>query len=89
MFTSTTGTAIEPDNLRRSWHPLRGRLGLPLRFHDLSHSCVSLLLELGTPPHVVREIVGHSDIGVTMSIYAHASLGEKRRAIEHLGDELR
>jgi hypothetical protein len=45
-------------------------------------------LDLGTPPHAVREIVGHSDIGLTMSIYAHASLAEKRRAIERLGDEL-
>ncbi len=34
------------------------------------------------PPHVVREIVGHPDIGVTMQIYAHASLDERRRAMD-------
>jgi integrase len=38
-----------------------------------------LLLNLGVPPHIVRDIVGHADIGVTMTIYAHASLEEKRR----------
>ncbi|MFC6559598.1 tyrosine-type recombinase/integrase [Nonomuraea cavernae] len=46
-----------------------------VRLHDLRHTCVSLLLHLGVPPHIVREIVGHSDIEVTMTIYAHASLG--------------
>jgi hypothetical protein len=41
---------------------------------------VSLLLDLGVPPHIVRDIVGHSDIEVTMTIYAHAALDEKRKA---------
>jgi hypothetical protein len=40
---------------------------------------VSLLLDLGVPPHIVRDIVGHSDIEVTMTIYAHAALDEKGR----------
>ncbi|HEV3379749.1 MAG TPA: hypothetical protein VG142_01990 [Trebonia sp.] len=38
------------------------------------------------PPHIVREIVGPSDIEVTMTIYAHASLDEKRAALRKLGD---
>jgi hypothetical protein len=40
------------------------------------------------PPHVVREIVGHSAIEVTMTIYAHASLDEKRKAPGKLADAL-
>jgi integrase len=44
--------------------------------------------DLGTPPHVVREIVGHSAIEVTMTIYAHASLDEKRKALGKLGEAL-
>ncbi|MCZ7415300.1 tyrosine-type recombinase/integrase [Streptomyces sp. WMMC897] len=88
VFTSRVGTPIEPDNLRRSWHPIRRRLGLELRFHDLRHSCVTLLLDLGVPPHVVRQIAGHSDIGVTMKVYAHASLDEQRKALGTLGDRL-
>lgn len=39
-------------------------------------------------PHVVREIVGHSDIEVTMTIYAHVSLEEKRKALRKLGEVL-
>jgi hypothetical protein len=40
------------------------------------------------PPHIVREIVGSSNIEVTMTIYAHASLDEKRAALRKLGDAL-
>jgi integrase len=40
------------------------------------------------PPHIVRAIAGHSDIGITMTIYAHASLDEKRAALRRLGDAL-
>jgi hypothetical protein len=56
--------------------------------HDIRHTCVSLLLDLGVPPHVVRDIVGHSDIEVMLTICAHAALGEKRRALGKLGDAL-
>jgi integrase len=45
-------------------------------------------LDLGAPPHVAREIVGHSDIEVTMIIYAHVSLEEKRKALGRLGEVL-
>ncbi|MBB0245206.1 tyrosine-type recombinase/integrase [Streptomyces alkaliphilus] len=88
VFTSRIGTPLEPDNLRRSWYPLRKRLGLKIRFHDLRHSAVTLLLDLGTPPHIVRQVAGHSDIGVTMKVYAHASVEEQRKALERLGHRL-
>jgi integrase len=90
VFPSRRGTPMEPDNLRRSWSVIRTAAGLPgVRFHDLRHTCVTLLLDLGTPPHVVREIVGHSAIEVTMTIYAHVSLEEKRKALGKLGEALR
>ena len=63
------------------------RVGGALRFVR-PKTCVSLLLHLGVPPDMVREIVGHSDIEVTMTIYAHTSLDEKRRALGKLGDAL-
>ena len=81
---------MEPDNLRRSWYLIRERAELPnVRLHDLRHTCVTLLLDLGVPPHVVREIVGHSAIEVTMTIYAHVSLDEKRKAMLKLGEALK
>jgi integrase len=49
---------------------------------------LTLLLDLGARPHVVREIVGHSDIEITMIIYAHVSLDEKRKTLGKLGEAL-
>lgn len=73
---------MEPDNLRRSWGRIRTTAGLGgTRFHDMRHTCVSLLLHLGVPPDMVREIVGHSDIEVTMTIYApHRSTRNARHS---------
>lgn len=77
---------MEPENLRRSCGRVRAAAGLEgMRFHDMRHTCVSLLLHLGIAPNVVRDIVGHSDIEVTMTIYAHTSLDDKRAALRKLG----
>jgi integrase len=45
-------------------------------------------LDLGVAPHVVKEIVGHSAIDVTMTIYAHTSLESKRAALKLLDERL-
>jgi integrase len=72
VFATRIGTPIEPDNLRRRWGRIRTTAGLTgTRFHDMRHTCVSLLLHLSVAPDMVREIVGHSDLEVTMTIYAH------------------
>ncbi|MFJ9668216.1 tyrosine-type recombinase/integrase [Streptomyces sp. NPDC101219] len=83
--TPHLGTPIEPRNLNRHFYPIRERLGLEVRFHDLRHTCVTLLLGLGVPPHSVRDIVGPSALDVTMNIYAHADMTEKRAAPDRLG----
>lgn len=89
VFPSRCDTPMEPDNLRRSWGAIRTTAGLgEMRFHDLRHTCVTLLLNLGVPPQVVRDIVGHSDIEVTMTIYAHVSLDDKRGALHRLSQAL-
>jgi integrase len=76
------GSPIDPRNLNRHWYPTRKRVCLDgYRFHDLRHSFVSLLLDLGVAPHIVREIAGHSDLQVTLGVYAHASTEEKRKAL--------
>ena len=45
---------------------------------------MSLLLALGVPSHAVREIVGHSDVKVTLTGYAHGNLDEKTAALSQL-----
>ena len=45
---------------------------------------MSLLLELGTPPHVVQAIARHADLDVTMKIYAHTNLDTMREALDKI-----
>jgi hypothetical protein len=49
---------------------------------------VSLLLELGTPPHVVRAIAPHADVDVTMAICAHTNRDVMREALEKIDWEV-
>ncbi|MGW0168817.1 tyrosine-type recombinase/integrase [Streptomyces sp. NPDC003343] len=85
VFTTAVGSPIDPRNLNRHWYGTRKRVGLDeYRFHDLRQSFVSLLLDLGVAPHIVREIAGHSDLQVTLGVYAHASTEEKRKALTQL-----
>jgi integrase len=89
VFTTRRGGAMSPYTLGKYWREIREAAGLgTLRFHDLRHTAVSLLLALGVPPHVVREIAGHSDIKVTMTVYAHGNLSEKTMALSRLGNAL-
>jgi integrase len=68
------GTALEPRNVTREWDRLRDQAGLPhLRLHDLQHSCATILTALGVYPHVVMEMLRHSQISVTMNTYAHVA----------------
>ncbi|MBN9101469.1 MAG: site-specific integrase [Pseudonocardia sp.] len=86
VFTTRHGEPMSPFTLTKYWHDVRAAAGLDtLRFHDLRHTAVSLLLALGVPPHVVKEIAGHSDIKVTMTVYAHGHLDEKAAALAQLG----
>jgi integrase len=58
-----------PRNLLRHFYAVRKRARLEAyRFHGIRHTAVSLLLDLGVPPHVVREILGHSAIEVAMDV---------------------
>jgi integrase len=46
--------------------------GLPhTRFHDLRHSAATILLSMGVHPKIVQEILGHSDISMTLDTYSH------------------
>lgn len=82
VFTTEIGTPLSPQNvMRRSFYPLLLRAGVPrVRFHDLRHSAATLLLEAGAHPRVVAERLGHSDPGLTLRVYAHATATMQREA---------
>jgi len=72
VFTSDLGTPIFPRNLVRHFKFKLKEAGLPeIRFHDLRHSVASLLLEKNTHPKLVAELLGHSNVNVTLNTYSH------------------
>ncbi|WP_328849016.1 tyrosine-type recombinase/integrase [Micromonospora zamorensis] len=89
VFPSERGTPMEPTNLSRSFARLRETAGLPgVRLHDLRHTVVSLLMELGVPPHVVQAIARQADVKITLKVYAHANLDAMRQALGKLNGKL-
>jgi integrase len=85
VFPTSVGTPIEPRSLNRHFDGIRTRVGHPMvRLHDFRHTVVSLLLDLGTPPHVVQAIARHADLDMTMSIYAHTNLDQMRAALDKI-----
>ncbi len=73
MFCTAVGSPIEQSNLlRRSFWPLLAKAGLPrIRFHDLRHTAATLLLAQGVHPKIVQELLGHSQISLTLDLYSH------------------
>ncbi len=81
VFPTTVGTPIDARNLVRWFHEHQERAGLRrIRFHDLRHTCATLLLVQGVHPRVVMEILGHSQISLTMDTYSHVIPGLQEEA---------
>lgn len=89
VFCSSTGTTINPSNLRNRFHyPLLERAGLPrLHFHDLRHTAASLLAQLGVHPKVAQDRLGHSTVRLTLELYTHGDLEAQRDAAQKLEDK--
>jgi integrase len=88
VFTTATGTPIEPNDFSKKFVRMCERAGVRrVRLHDLRHTCASMLLAQGVPPRVVMEVLGHSALEVTMTIYGHVMLDAQRAALAGM-DEL-
>ena len=66
-------------------HPGRCAAGLRVvRLHDARHGCATLLTAAGVAPRVIMEILGHSQISITMDVYTHVVHDTQREAISHM-----
>ncbi|MFI0711677.1 tyrosine-type recombinase/integrase [Streptomyces inhibens] len=85
VFTTRSGRPIEPRNLNRSFSRLTASAGLrSIRLHDARHGCATLLTAAGVAPRVLMEILGHSQISMTMDVYTHVAQDTQREAISHM-----
>ena len=53
-----------------------------IRFHDLRHTAATLLFAQGINPKVVSEMLGHSDIAITLSLYGHVTPPMQKEAAD-------
>lgn len=91
IFATNIGTPLDRHNLvQRSFKPLLKRANLPdIRFHDLRHTCATLLLSKGVHPKFVQELLGHATIAITLDTYSHVLPGMGDHAAKAMEDALR
>jgi integrase len=72
VFANRTGGPTEARHVIEQFHTVLADAALRrIRFHDLRHSCATLLLVQGVSTRVVMEVLGHSEIALTMNAYSH------------------
>lgn len=85
VFVDELGCLLAPDYVSRAFKSILRKHNLPdIRFHDLRHSCASLLLANDVPMKQIQEWLGHSDISTTSNIYAHLDYSSKLSSAEAL-----
>ncbi len=72
VFTGLQGGYFNPRYMDKLFKKLLREAGVPhIHFHDLRHSAATILISMGVNPKVIQEILGHSDISITLGLYSH------------------
>jgi integrase len=87
VFKTRTGKPISPRNLVRHFKSAIETAGLPeIRFHDLRHTFATIHLQADTNPKVVQEMLGHSQISLTLDTYSHVLPSVQEDAAKKFND---
>ena len=81
IFTDEMGNRFKPRYIEDAFPKLLEQNGLrKIRFHDLRHTCASLMHKMGLSPKEVQEYLGHSTVSITLNIYTHLDWNSKENA---------
>lgn len=85
VFTREDGKPYYPSYPYNELTKILKKFSLPhIRWHDLRHSCATMLLDKGWCMKDISDWLGHADIGTTMDIYAHLDIDHKRKMANEL-----
>ncbi len=88
VFKWADGHPYSPDYISHRFHDLLKKHSLPhIRFHELRHSCASMLISMGWTLKDVQEWLGHSDIKMTANIYSHLDTARKNNIAAALAEK--
>ena len=89
IFVDQLGNLFTPNIVSQNFSAILKKHGLrKIRFHDLRHSCASLLLANNVPMKQIQEWLGHSDISTTANIYSHLDFSSKISSANVMDDVL-
>jgi integrase len=85
MFTRADELPMRPSDVSQAFTNVVRRLGLPeVGVQGFRHTYATLAIRAGVPAHVVSKRLGHANVGITMSVYAHAFPSDDRDAAERV-----
>ncbi|HEX9035503.1 MAG TPA: tyrosine-type recombinase/integrase [Ktedonobacterales bacterium] len=89
VFTDPIGRPVHQRQVERAHARVCRLAGVQLvRPHDLRHSFATLMLTIGVTPKVVAEMLGHSSVNLTLTLYSHVLPHMQREAVEKLSQLL-
>ncbi len=90
VFPDLHGGYFNPNYLLIMFKKLLKEAGLPhMHFHDLRHSAATILLSMGVNMKIIQELLGHSDIAITLGKYSHLLPTMQKEVAEKWDDEFR
>ncbi|WP_199583999.1 tyrosine-type recombinase/integrase [Blastococcus sp. TF02A-30] len=89
VFCQENGRPLDPRSDHRAWRALLAEAKVPpARLHDARHTAATLLLQQGVPARVAMEILGHSQISLTLGTYSHVVPELAEDAARRMGEAL-
>lgn len=87
VFSNVDGDYLPLTTLYYSFQALLKKAELPpIRFHDLRHSAATILLSMGVPAKVIQELLGHSQISITLNTYSHVLPSMQQEAMQKMNE---
>ena len=82
---TSSGDPLEPRTMQNRYRSLLKRAGVPYRnFHALRHTYATRCIEQNVDVKSVSEMLGHSDVRITLQTYVHVSLRHKQQAVQSI-----